>query len=77
MKPVLIIGGGLAGGGAAWWSECPWGYPYDGWQCEVYVNAKRGGGGASTEAQRLLARLRAAGPNARTDSTRSASNRSP
>ena len=26
--------------GAAWWSECPWGYPYDGWQCEVYVNAE-------------------------------------
>jgi len=23
-----------------WWSECPWGFPYDGWQCEVYVSAK-------------------------------------
>lgn len=26
--------------GEAWWSECPWGYPYDGWQCEVYVSAR-------------------------------------
>lgn len=37
----------VVGGGAAWWSECPWGYPYDGWQCEVYTKAKLwpGGGG--------------------------------
>lgn len=26
--------------GEVWWSECPWGFPYDGWQCEVYVSAK-------------------------------------
>ncbi|HUQ08507.1 MAG TPA: hypothetical protein VM261_38715 [Kofleriaceae bacterium] len=24
----------------AWWSECPWGFPYDGWQCEIYVSAR-------------------------------------
>lgn len=30
----------VVGGGAAWWSECPWGFPYDGWQCEVYTKAK-------------------------------------
>jgi len=26
--------------GAAWWSECPWGMPYDGFQCEGYVHAR-------------------------------------
>ncbi len=26
--------------GEAWWSECPWGFPYDGWQCETYVSAQ-------------------------------------
>jgi hypothetical protein len=26
--------------GEAWWSECPWGFPYDGWQCEVYASAR-------------------------------------
>jgi hypothetical protein len=26
--------------GAAYWSECPWGFPYDGWQCEVHVTAE-------------------------------------
>lgn len=25
---------------AAFWSECPWGLPYDGWQCQVYVTAR-------------------------------------
>ncbi len=25
---------------AVFWSECPWGYPYDGWQCEVHVTAR-------------------------------------
>jgi hypothetical protein len=25
--------------GAAHWQECPWGAPYDGWQCEVYATA--------------------------------------
>ncbi len=26
--------------GAAWWVECPWGFPYDGWQCEAWTRAK-------------------------------------
>lgn len=26
--------------GAAWWVECPWGFPYDGWQCEVWRRAQ-------------------------------------
>jgi hypothetical protein len=26
--------------GGAWWVECPWGFPYDGWQCEVWSMAK-------------------------------------
>lgn len=30
----------VVGGGEAWWSECPWGFPYDGWQCEVYVSSR-------------------------------------
>ncbi len=35
------IGAGLViTDGAAWWAECPWGFPYDGWQCEVWVTAR-------------------------------------
>lgn len=26
--------------GRVYWSECAWGFPYDGWQCEVYVTAE-------------------------------------
>lgn len=34
-------GDGLVlGEGAAWWVECPWGFPYDGWQCEVVRKAQ-------------------------------------
>lgn len=30
----------VVSGGSAWWVECPWGFPYDGWQCEVWTHAK-------------------------------------
>jgi hypothetical protein len=30
----------VVGGGEAWWEECPWGFPYDGFQCEVFVSAR-------------------------------------
>jgi hypothetical protein len=37
---VMDQGGLVVGGGEAWWEECPWGFPYDGWQCEVYASAR-------------------------------------
>jgi len=44
-----VVAGGTGGvsgtglvisGGAAWWSECPWGLPYDGFQCESYAHGR-------------------------------------
>lgn len=42
-KGGLVVEGGtglVLTDGSAWWVECPWGYPYDGWQCEVWTHAK-------------------------------------
>jgi hypothetical protein len=46
-KPKLddvVEGGGIGNlvvaEGAAWWSRCAWGYPYDGFQCTTYVHAQ-------------------------------------
>jgi hypothetical protein len=38
--PGLEEGGLVVTDGAAYWTECPWGWPYDGWQCAEWVVAR-------------------------------------